>query len=168
VSLNGWQFYKCNVNDELAFVYLDLSLNEFKSKGEYPVVSWYWIKLNMPRDDGLSSEEEFDALVAHEDRVLEMLDSDRAIYAGRITTRGIRQFYFYTRRGFDFAMKLKDFIGGKPEFQFQLGEKADVDWKHYQNTLYPGENGIRQILERAEQEKQQIAQHGPRKRGRLA
>lgn len=148
MTLGGWNFYQCNINDKIASVYLNLDLFEYSGKTKYPNLNWYWIKLNKPREDGLSSDEEYDSLIQHEDKLIEYIEDDTIIFAGRVTTHGRREFYFYTQANYDFSSKISNFVGSKSEFLFQVGEKADPNWEHYQNVLYPGENGIKQILNR--------------------
>ncbi len=148
LPLTGWDSYQCNINDEIASVYLNLDLLNTPVKQHYPLLNWYWIKLKNPRKDGLSSQEEFDSLVTHEDNLMTFLEKYPIIFAGRITTQGRREFYFYSKDEVVLSTIINPFIGDEAVFQFQTGEEADPEWTLYKNLLYPGENGKLQITER--------------------
>lgn len=148
MKIEGWNHYLCNMNDQIASVYLNLDLKDFPLKEEFSELNWYWIKLKKPREDGLSSNDEFDCLVDHEAKLIKYLDCDNIIFAGRITTQGRRQFYFYSTPDFDFTDEIEKFTGLNPGYLYQVGQKQDPEWNHYINTLYPYENGIQQIIER--------------------
>jgi Family of unknown function (DUF695) len=49
-----------------------------------------------PRPDGLSSSEEYPALVAAEDALQALVDAHGSIYVGRVTVAGHRYFHIFT------------------------------------------------------------------------
>lgn len=148
-----WQSYICKMNGELASVYVDLSLSSYAPFALKPKLAWVWIKLNSPRHDGLSSDDEFESLCVFEDDLEDALASyDACEYVGRITTKGRREFYFYTDSDFDFKTAVNDVLVAHPEFSFQCGEKLDTTWGHYFSTLFPASNGMEQIERRKAQQ----------------
>src|SRR5215467_7921533 len=91
-----WGSYFCNAHGKLASIALNLSLqSKVPVKGK-PWLLWVWLYLQSPRADGLSSRAEFDSLSAMEDSLAERIGTAcTALQAGRITTDGHREFYFY-------------------------------------------------------------------------
>lgn len=149
VPKSDWQSYLCKVNDELASVYVDLGLGSVAPVPETSKLAWLWIRLNYPREDGLSSDEEFDALCSFEDELEAVVRKNRPSYnVGRITTKGRREFYFYVRSDMEFNKTVDGLLENHSEYSFQLGEKLDGSWSHYLNTLLPGATGIEQIENR--------------------
>jgi hypothetical protein len=50
-----WEFYFSNVNDKLGSLFVDLGLHKVAPIADKPNVVWVSIKMNKPREDGLSS-----------------------------------------------------------------------------------------------------------------
>lgn len=69
-------------------------------------------------DDGLSHDDEFDALCGYEDSIENAIESSEIYYVGRITTQGMRQFYFYSADSSLFEDKIKRVLELKSEYQF--------------------------------------------------
>ena len=144
-----WQSYLCKVNDELASVYVDLGFAGSAPISETSKLGWLWIRLNHPREDGLSSDEEFDALCDFEDELEGTLRKHKpSYYVGRITTQGRREFYFYVTNAMELKEAVNDLLEIHSEYSFQLGEKEDELWRHYFKTLLPGAGGMEQINKR--------------------
>ena len=147
-SLKNWNSYLSNVNNKIASIFLNFNLKDEAPIGEYSKLTWYWIKMRYPREDGLSSQDEFDNLIEHENKLCDFLSKYPVIFAGTITTQGRREFYFYTDENFKFEDKIEEFVGEEATYVFQTGEKMDSDWEQYLDVLYPSENQIKQIFER--------------------
>ena len=148
-----WQSYICKMNGELASVYVDLNLSSTAPSVIKPKLAWLWIRLNSPRDDGLSSDDEFESLCDFEDDLEDALvPYESCEYVGRITTKGRREFYFYVSGEFDLENATNDVLAAHPEYSFQLGEKLDDAWNHYFSTLFPASNGMEQIERRKTQQ----------------
>lgn len=146
--MENWNFYQAHINEQIASIYLDFSFADKAPDPCRPKLAWYWIKMNHPRTDGLSSDEDFDRLNAHEDDLVTYLSGSRTEYVGRITTQGRREFYFYIPEETSVKDFFRGFIGEEPKFLYQVGEKADPNWNHYFDVLYPGPNGLVQIERR--------------------
>lgn len=146
---SDWDFYKCNINDRLSSVYLDLALVNKAPIATLPRLNWHWIRLRYADDRGLSTDEEFDALRAYEDELdAAIAGNPNIMFVGRITGAGRREFYFYSSLDADVEACFETVISNHPEYQFQRGSKRDADWRHYLGTLYPGKYGLEQIRER--------------------
>nr|WP_298124731.1 DUF695 domain-containing protein [uncultured Pseudoxanthomonas sp.] len=134
-----WNFYALRVDDQPASIYLDLSLVDEVHTGDYPVMAWLRVEMREPRDDGLSSQQEFDALVALEDQVVSLLaPDDKAVYAGRNTSSGCRDFYFYLAQGDSWEARVDQAMRTVPEYRYQSGQRPDPAWSTYHDFLYPG------------------------------
>lgn len=133
-----WNFYALRVDDQPASIYLDLSLADEVATDEYPVMAWLRVEMREPRDDGLSSQQEFDALVALEDRVVPLLAPDgHGVYAGRNTSSGCRDFYFYVAQGDAWDAQVERAMRAAPEYRYQSGCRSDPAWSTYHGFLYP-------------------------------
>jgi len=102
-----------------------------------------------PRPDGLSSNEEFEALAAVEDSLSEVLAaSGHTTYAGRNTSGGNRDFYFYTTDPAAFAGSVRTAMAVHPNYQFEIGDRPDRAWDVYFGFLYPSPDDLQRILNR--------------------
>ncbi len=146
-----WDFYRCNVDDRLSSIYVDLGLHALAPIPTLPTLRWLWIKLRYPDDRGLSIDAEFDALRAYEDELCAALNAPRDIlFVGRITGAGMRKFYFYSSEQFEFEKRIDSVLDNNREYKYQIGSKRDGDWSQYSNLLYPGIHGLEQIQDRRE------------------
>lgn len=146
---SDWESYICNVNGSLSSVFVDLKLADRAPYPDQPKLAWLWIRLNHPRDDGLSSDDEFDVLCNYEDDLQALITQDgHCRYVGRITTSGRREFYFYIPPDAHFRTVIDGTLRKYPEYFFSVGEKPDALWSQYFEVLYPGKNGREQIEKR--------------------
>ena len=143
-----WDFYKANVNDRIASIFLNLEAKEDLDIASYPKLGWVFIRLNIEREDGLSHDDEFESLVKYEECLLKHLEGCPVELVGCVTTKGMRQFYFYSNEDFEFERCAEEFAREQTTHDYQVGEKPDPTWSQYVNVLYPGEFGIEQINER--------------------
>jgi hypothetical protein len=136
----GWNFYFCTVNDVLASVALDLSLRKQAPDLSKPELLWVWVYFKSPRPDGLSSESEFNALIAIEKQITKSLEQEFcAILSGRITTAGRREFYYYGAHSDRFEPIVADALGRFPDYEFDCGVQKGPEWNQYLNVLYPSD-----------------------------
>jgi hypothetical protein len=150
---SDWQSYLCKINDELASVFVDLAKSAVAPLPTRPKLVWLWIRLNQPRQDGLSSDAEFQSLCDFEDDLEASIEQSGAcVYVGRITTKGRREFYFYAEEKFDLNAGIAGVLAKHSTYAFQKGEKLDASWDHFLQTLLPGPNGLDQIAQRKAQQ----------------
>jgi hypothetical protein len=150
---SDWESYLCNVNDLIASVCVDLGLRHIAPIAGYPVLAWLFIRLQKPKEDGpsrgLSADEEFDALCKYEDDLeLTLAEHEDCLYVGRITTNGMRQFYFFITPEADFKAIVDDVLKKHQDYMYQIGQKDDAAWNQYLRLLVPGEHGWDQINRR--------------------
>ncbi len=144
-----WDFYFSNVDDIIGSFYVDLGLAKVAPLADKSNLVWISVNMNNPREDGLSSNEEFDTLSAIEDRLQEFVSSKHnSIYAGRLTTDGRRDFYFYVGDTTLHDKTISESMVAFPKYSFDFGIKEDSRWKQYLNFMYPNPRQFQSIQNR--------------------
>jgi hypothetical protein len=87
-----WDSYLCRIGEDPASIYLDLGIASAAPLETHAYLATLPVAMLNPREDGLSSQEEFADLIALEDDLVARLHGDKALYVGRCTTRGSRIF----------------------------------------------------------------------------
>lgn len=146
---DDWDFYALLVDSEPASIYLDLGLAQDAPIDSQPHHAYLRVNMRRPRPDGLSSNEEFEELSAVEDSLTEAFARSRSTtYAGRNTSGGNRDFYFYTNNAATFAASVRVVMSGHSDYNFEIGERLDPEWSVYFNFLYPSPDDLQRILNR--------------------
>jgi uncharacterized protein (TIGR01619 family) len=144
-----WDFYFSNVDDILGSFYVDLGLAKIAPLSDKPNLVWVSVNMNNPREDGLSSSEEFDTLSAIEDRLQEfVINKHNSIYAGRLTTDGRRDFYFYMGDITLYDKTISDSMVAYPSYTFDFGIKEDKLWESYLGFMYPNPRQFQSLQNR--------------------
>jgi uncharacterized protein (TIGR01619 family) len=144
-----WKFYLCKVNDKVASIFFDVALYSDAPMPAKPWLLWVWVYLRSPRPDGLSDGVELESISAIEDALAASIGSVfEAVEAGRITTDGRREFYFYGAHDKDFDSLVRKTMGRFNEYRFELGQRKDADWDHYFNVLFPSDEEFEKIKNR--------------------
>jgi uncharacterized protein (TIGR01619 family) len=144
-----WDFYFLTVDGRPASIYVDLGLEAQGPRPSHRWSAYVRLRMNAPRADGLSSEGEYDALIALEDALVGAVTAaDAAIYAGRCTVDGRRDFYFFTSdpAAFDAAARtaLAPFTG----YGGDIGAREDAAWRSYFDFLLPSPRARRRMMNR--------------------
>lgn len=138
--------YICNVNSEVASIFLNLGLFSAAPMKDKHCLLWVFVYLQNPRHDGLSASEEAPTLYAIEDRLnAELNQSCNAIPCGRITTLGRREFYFYASSDAGFTEAANAVFETHPSYEFSMGHQPDPTWNQYLNVLYPPPDALNLI-----------------------
>ncbi len=134
-----WDFYFCLVEDRPASVFLDLSLRDSSQIDGVQELVWVRVGLRQPRTDGLSSKEEMPALCEIEDALSAAAEDTKTetLYAGRNTSDGSRDFYFYSSNR-DIESAFAEALAAHPQYSYEIGGRTDPDWQVYFRFLYPG------------------------------
>jgi len=133
-----WEFYFSNVNDRLGSLFVDLGLRKVAPMTDKPNVVWVSIKMNNPREDGLSSQEESELLGDIEDALVDkVISKHNSIYVGRLTSAGDRDLYFYFGDTTLYDKTISEVMVAYPKYQFDFGTKEDKEWGGYFDFLYP-------------------------------
>lgn len=135
VMSNEWEFFQCQMEQGPASIFLDIGIHSSLPLADYSHLLNIRLTLKSPREDGLSSSEEFPVLCDLEDSIEDVFKSHKVIYAGRITYNKKREYYFYCR---DFSCK--DILTSKFSnfgYQVELAQVEDPEWSAYYQSLYP-------------------------------
>jgi uncharacterized protein (TIGR01619 family) len=144
-----WDFYPTCVDDKPASIFVDLSIARAAPMRALPHMAHLRVHMNAPRPDGLSSQAEFAALTALEDRLSAGLSDERStIYVGRNTSNGVRDFYFYTSCPDDWESRVAEFMLSSAEYRFECGVRVDAEWQTYFRFLYPSKEDRRRMKNR--------------------
>jgi uncharacterized protein (TIGR01619 family) len=111
-----------------------------------PWLLWIWVYFQSPRPDGLSDSAEAGTLYSIEDALSTQLEkSCGSVVAGRITTCGRREFYFYGATSDRFEAAVAQTLAAFPTYKYDLGHQLEADWNQYLNVLYPSPNDLEKI-----------------------
>jgi regulator of RNase E activity RraB len=133
-----WDFYFLTVDHKPASIFLDMGAKKLAPVASLPFQAGLRIHMKAPREDGLSSKAEFDALVAIEDRLKAELVSSQTAYVGRCTTDGCRDFYFYVEQPEVWEARAAACMKAAAEYDFEVFTEEDQTWSSYFEFLYPG------------------------------
>ena len=132
-----WEFFPCQMGAQLAFVFYDHGIRETIDSFEENQQVRFDLTYKSPNDNGLPTDEEFEAVNGVEDRIEEFVTSSGGIYVGRVTTAGHR--YFYSFAGVS-AEQLDGFVDGvsaSTGYALEVRIVEDPEKKGYWSDLYP-------------------------------
>ena len=101
-----------------------------------------------PQENGMSSDEEFDDLIALEDDLEARAHASGAVYVGRLTTRGRRIFYFYSADPHALEAAVMALTERHSTYDLQVTNRPDPDWSTYFDFLYPRAPDYQQMMNR--------------------
>ena len=144
----SWEFYECVIDDERAFVALDLAFHDEGPDPVRPVSVRVTVPLLSPREDGLPSSEERPRLDAIEDLVRAEFEKAGAVQVGRASFGGAVRHFFYARSEDDariVAARCTELVGDR---ELEVGGYEDPEWEQYFDFLYPNVLGWQYIQDR--------------------
>jgi len=145
--IEDWDFYISNVKGIIGSFFIDLGLKKIAPIIEKPNVVRIKISMKNPRENGLSSNEESELLYAIEDNLVDNITSQYdAIFAGRLTTDGMRLLYFYFGNTTGYEKTITQSMSKYPTYEFNFGTMEDTEWDEYLNFLYPLPNQYQMIM----------------------
>jgi hypothetical protein len=148
---DNWDFYFLTVDERPASIYVDLDAKDQAPVTSLPNLAYLRLYMRAPRQDGLSSQEEFDILSAIEDSLTATLTpegSTDTAYVGRCTTNDRRDFYFYVAREEDWEARVAAALSPYPDYQFETGTRPEPGWDAYFDFLIPGPEDQERIQNR--------------------
>ena len=145
----NWEFYHCRVDDEPAYIFFDINISNEVDKSKYPYLAYIRLILNEPSEEGLSTDSEFDSLVKIEDHLIAILTQNgAAVYVGRNTSGGCRDFYFYVSTENSWEAQAKLAMNHFKQYKFESGTQNDPDWSIYLDFIYPSDRDWETIKSR--------------------
>jgi hypothetical protein len=146
---DDWDFYSLRVDDQPASILVDLGIRKQAPLKSHPTMAYLRVLMLKPRDDGLSSQDEFDDLIALEHRVTATISQDgTAIFVGRNTSSGNRDFYFYVVEQAKFERTAQAAMREFPAYKYETGTREDREWRTYFEFLHPSEVDLQRIWNR--------------------
>jgi hypothetical protein len=143
-----WDFYLLRVDEAPASIFVDLGLARRVPIASHPHMAYVRVAMREPRPDGLSSQAEFEALKSLEGHLEPSLVARNCIYAGRNTTGGTRDYYFYVADPHAFAADAAAAMARFPSYASEIGTQPDPSWSIYSEFLHPGDDDLQRIMNR--------------------
>ncbi len=140
-----WNFYFCSIEDKLASIYVDLGIMDLTPIKEIPFMTYVRLKMNSPDDNGMSSQEEHEALNRIEQALEKTLVVDLSHYVGRCTTDSYRDFFFYVAQPKNWIQSVNNLMQTFPDYQYTLNIREEKDWSTYRSFLYPDRAALQSI-----------------------
>lgn len=153
-----WDFYLLTSEGRPASIYLDLAIEAAGPDAARPWSAFVRVMMNAPREDGLSSQAEFETLSALEDALVDAVTAEGARYAGRITVAGRRDFHFFVADPGAFEMTARAALAGFEGYGGEIGAREDRAWRTYFGFLLPPPATRRRMMNRRVRD--QLEVHG--------
>lgn len=143
-----WERYSREIDGHPATVCLDMAIAEDAPLDRLAVAAWVQLRMRRPREDGLSSEGEFEALEAIEAALVAGLADKSTAYVGSITTNGRCDFHFYTAAAAGWKDRVSSVLRAFPDPAFTCGSRPDREWDIYFDRLSPSDEDRERIQNR--------------------
>lgn len=135
---SDWDAYVLEVKGKPVSIVVDLGLKSQAPMKDRPMALVVRTRLQTPRPDGQPSRTEIARLDSmEEDMVNQLAKATGAIYAGRFTQRGIREFCFYALDSVGYAGALFAAFSAYPGYEWLGKAVEDKAWSNYFDMLYP-------------------------------
>lgn len=146
---DDWDFYFLLVDDRPASIFVDLGIAKEAPVADHSHMAYVSVTMRHPREDGLSSNAEFDDLVAIEETLTEQTEQDgAALFVGRSTSDGKRDFYYYVKDPDRFDKTARAVMSIYANYTFETSAREDKDWAVYFDFLHPSADDMQRIQNR--------------------
>ena len=136
--LHDWENYVTAIRDKPVSINVDLGIQPFVPLTDMPFVMIVRLKLQESDDNGMPSQDEVMVLNDLEEKLVDQLSRGQgALYVGRFTQRGIREYYFYTSDTLGYQQRMGNAFVTFPSYQWLAQSKRDEAWQNYLSVLYP-------------------------------
>jgi len=142
---DNWDFYFTQVDGQGASIFVDLGRAADAPDPSRSVMAHLRLHLRDPGPHGLSSQSEFDELNKVEDALTRLEASSGAVYVGRNTCAGKRDFYFYASTAENWSKQVDAFMRAFPAYRYECSGRADPRWSVYRELLYPSDEDLQRI-----------------------
>ena len=135
----NWDFFMCRIEGAPASIRTNLALIEVAPLEGLSQRLQFYIKMQNPRPDGLSSNEEYPILCDIEDAIGEKAGATGAVLAGVVRSEGFLELWFYTQNAEALAKTCEDALQTFEGYQSGYNIAEDPEWEDYFGFLYPDE-----------------------------
>jgi uncharacterized protein (TIGR01619 family) len=143
-----WDFYFCQVENKPASIYVDLGLIDHAPIDNLNYMAYVSVKMNSPREDGLSSQDEYDSLINIEDTLTQALVSNETVYVGCSTSDNNRDFFFYVADPNDWRKRVSESMALFYKYKYFSDTQEDKGWSTFLTYLYPDDRTLQSISSR--------------------
>ena len=135
----NWDFFICRIEGAPASIRSNLALIEVAPLEGLSQRLQFYIKMQNPRPDGLSSNEEYPILCDIEDALGDKAEAIGAILAGVVKSEGFLELWFYTQNAEALAKTCEEALQAFEGYQSGYNIAEDPEWEDYFGFLYPDE-----------------------------
>lgn len=135
----NWDFFMCRIEGAPASIRTNLALIEVAPLEGLSQRLQFYIKMQNPRPDGLSSNEEYPILCDIEDAIGEKAGAAGAVSAGVVKSEGFLELWFYTQNAEALAKTCEEALQTFEGYQSGYNIAEDPEWEDYFDFLYPDE-----------------------------
>lgn len=133
---DNWGFYTTSINEKFATVLFNESLVDRLIDEKLPTMFSVTVTITTPSEDGMPSNEEADVLTEIESALESALNIED-MYLGRLTSGGLRQFFFYSQLPPEnFKLRIAP-VETKHGYVLRLESQDDPHHRFYFEWLYP-------------------------------
>ena len=135
----NWDFFMCRIEGAPASIRTNLALIEVAPLEGLSQRLQFYIKMQNPRPDGLSSNEEYPILCDIEDALGDKAEAIGAVLAGVVKSEGFLELWFYTQNAETLAKTCEEALQAFEGYQSGYNIAEDPEWEDYFGFLYPDE-----------------------------
>ena len=133
-----WDFYFAKIDGDIASIFVNLSMEDLAPVPRLTQMVVLRLTMRDPRDDGLSSEDEYAALSLIDEALYnEICTKQNAVYVGRVTYAGLRDFYYYAADAAAAGKAAGRAMHEIPDYKFEILSQPDAEWTTFRNFLLP-------------------------------
>lgn len=144
----NWDFFMCRIEGAPASIRTNLALIEVAPLEGLSQRLQFYIKMQNPRPDGLSSNKEYPILCDIEDAIGEKAGATGAVLAGVVRSEGFLELWFYTQNAEALAKTCEEALQTFEGYQSGYNIAEDPEWEDYFGFLYPDEFSYQTIQNR--------------------
>ncbi len=157
--VHDWENYIGSIGGKPISVNVDLGFSQVAPIKENPFVIILRVKLRNPNQLGMPDLTEINELDRLEARLVELLARQvGALFTGRFTQRGIREFYFYAPDTLGYQKAINQSLFSLNESEWLCQAKRDEKWDNYFTVLYPSKLDQIKITSRKKLETMGVAE----------
>jgi len=145
----NWDTYIMDADNRPASVVVDLGFGGSEVAKERPNVIIVSIRLLAVLQNGMPSEKESKVLDEVEDSLVGKLGEGlQALYTGRFTKNGKRDYYFYSNDTSNYRSWVAEALKRYPVFKWMAVARPDKEKSDYFNVLYPTSKEMERLQNR--------------------